>query len=241
LGISMGKNATLFLIGVLVLSSLAMVGSVSAQSVTKPSVPEFTVRQVNNWYDVPTTYSTDPYTGDKITLPGYRVDNKSIEITVKNQPFTSDGSGVKLYYAVRYKGHYEEDWWNFFSLDRYPVQSVSEYTVISLPLDRFDFPVRAEVDFQVQALMGTVTLVEARLWGVPNYYEFEGQTSEWSSTQTLTITENQTPSPTVSPEPTATPYSEPQSSEQTVILGVAITVAVLAVGLGLLLYLIKRK
>ena len=209
----------------------------------KPSVPEFTVRQVNNWYDVPTTYSVDKYTGETITHAGYRVDNKSIEITVKNQPFTSDGSGVKLYYAVRYKGHYEEDWWNFFTIENYPVQSVSEYTVILLPLDRFNFPVRAEVDFQVQALMGTVKLVEARLWGGFNYYEFDGESSVWSETQTLLIGENQTTSPetTSSPEPTSTPYSEPQSTEQTVILGLTITVAVLAVGLGLLSYLMKRK
>jgi hypothetical protein len=41
--------------------------------------------------------------------------------------------------------------------------------------------------------------------------------------------------------PTPTPYEEPQLTEQEVILGVAITAAVLAVGLGLLLHLIKRK
>jgi hypothetical protein len=47
--------------------------------------------------------------------------------------------------------------------------------------------------------------------------------------------------PTSSPEPTSTPNNEPQSSDQQVILGVAIIVAVLAVGLGLLVYLAKRK
>jgi len=49
------------------------------------------------------------------------------------------------------------------------------------------------------------------------------------------------PEPTSSPEPTPTPYEEPQQLGQEVILGVAVTVAVLAVGLGLLAYLIKRK
>ena len=43
-----------------------------------------------------------------------------------------------------------------------------------------------------------------------------------------------------SPEPISTPYQEPQQIES-VILGVAITVAVLAISLGLLIYLIKRK
>ena len=65
--------------------------------------------------------------------------------------------------------------------------------------------------------------------------------------------------PTPSPEPTATPSPEPTltppnrgptsppseepllTQEQAVILGVAITIAVITVGLGLLAYLIKRK
>jgi hypothetical protein len=206
-------------------------------------VPEFTVKLVNHPYDIPTTYSTDPYTGENITHAGYRVDNKSIEITVKNQPITSDGSGTKIYYNVCYKGHYEENWRNFFTIDNYPVQSVSEYTVISLPRDHFDFPVRAEVDFQVQALIGTVKLVEARLWGGFNYYEFDGETSRWSETQTLLIGESQTPSP----EPTSTPPDELANMHPhpmpwvDVILTIAVIVAVLGAGLGLLIYLSKRK
>ena len=49
------------------------------------------------------------------------------------------------------------------------------------------------------------------------------------------------PSPTSIPEPTSTPYEVPQPSELEAILGVAVTVAVLTVGLGLLVYKIKRK
>ena len=41
--------------------------------------------------------------------------------------------------------------------------------------------------------------------------------------------------------PTPFPSEEPQQLGQDIILGVAITIAVLAVGLGLLVYLIKRK
>jgi len=44
-----------------------------------------------------------------------------------------------------------------------------------------------------------------------------------------------------SPEPTSTPSNEPQSSDQQAIFGVAVTVIVVAAGLGLLIYLIKRK
>jgi hypothetical protein len=48
-------------------------------------------------------------------------------------------------------------------------------------------------------------------------------------------------SPT-SPTPTTTPYNEPQQTEQLeTIVGVAIAVAVIGAGAGLLIYLIKRK
>lgn len=52
------------------------------------------------------------------------------------------------------------------------------------------------------------------------------------------------PTPTLTPTPTSPtqiPDEEPELSELDVILGAAITVAVLGAGLGLLIYLIKRK
>ena len=62
-----------------------------------------------------------------------------------------------------------------------------------------------------------------------------------SATPTPTLTPIPSPTPTSTPEPTPTPYEEPQLADQKVILGVAITVAVIVAGLGLLFYLIKRK
>ena len=71
-------------------------------------VPEFTVKLVDNSYDVPTTHSIDPYTGQNITNPGYHVENKTIEVTVKNQPFTPfyavDSFNASFYYNIRTKG-----------------------------------------------------------------------------------------------------------------------------------------
>jgi hypothetical protein len=70
------KPATLLLITVLAVSSLIMVSSAFAQSITKPSVPEFTLVLVDSSYDVPTTYSIDPYTGENVTHNGYHVEDK---------------------------------------------------------------------------------------------------------------------------------------------------------------------
>jgi hypothetical protein len=243
----MSRSLVLLLIAVLVLSSLVMVGSAFAESIPTPSVPEFTLTLVAHPYDVPPTYETDPYTGETtMTAEGYHVENRSIEITISNQPFTiyklDNTQYVDFYYNISYKGHYE-DKWRYYSYNSntnwFFRQSGSEYTVISFN----QIPTEGQMDFRVQAQIGYYT----EFYGVMGWinYNFTGEVSGWSETQTLTIPEIQTPSPspeaTSTPEPTSTPYSEPQSTEQTVILGLAVTVAVLGVGLGLLFYLIKRK
>jgi hypothetical protein len=72
----MSKLATLLFFTVLTVSSLVMVETAFAQSIPKPSVPEFTLVLVDSSYDVPTTYSIDPYTGDNVTHNGYHVEDK---------------------------------------------------------------------------------------------------------------------------------------------------------------------
>ena len=85
-----------------------------------------------------TTTTVDQYTGKETTttIPGYRVENKSIEITIKNQPFTpynlsqytvnyrdrddfsriresatiNQTKTVNFYYNIEVKGHYGDTW-----------------------------------------------------------------------------------------------------------------------------------
>jgi hypothetical protein len=78
-------------------------------------VTQFTVKYVDNSYDVPPTYGIDEYTGQNVTTSqGYRVDNQTIIFKIKNQPFTpyTDPSGnyIGLYYNFRAKGHYGDNW-----------------------------------------------------------------------------------------------------------------------------------
>ena len=248
----MSNTVALMLFTLLMLYSLVMIGCVFAQS-----VPEFTVKVVAHPYDVPTTYSTDPYTGETITYAGYHVENKSIEVWIKNQPFTSysdgDGHEVNLYYDVRAKGHFEEEWGTPVtylesdSAERIP-QSNSEYTVLSLVNY---YSSKAQVDYQVEAIVGhfyTDYYPPGHAIQFPvTAFQVDG-TSGWSSTQTLTIGEIQTTSPEPTPTlpnmgPISPPSQEPALTQEQIvlILGVAIVMAVLAVGLGLLVYLIKRK
>ncbi|MBN1245226.1 hypothetical protein JXA31_06495 [Candidatus Bathyarchaeota archaeon] len=261
----MNKRATILLFVVLTLSSLLTV-NLALAAIPKPSVPEFTVKLVAHPYDVPPTTTTtiDQYTGKEIvtTTPGYHVENKSIEVTIKNQPFTpytdADGNEVNIYYNVRFKGHFTTVWTELYPETQHrdvfgydstgPVQSSSGYTITSCPAD---FPDGAKVDFQVEAREGYHTQCYPFMAILFFTWVFTGEYSGWSETQTLTIgetptpspatTPTQTPSPVITPTPTSTSYNELQQTEQEMIIGVAIAAAVIIAGLGLLIYLIKRK
>ena len=180
-------------------------GTSAADSVSfVPAVPEFTVELVDASYDVPTTYSTDPYTGTQVTHQGYHVAKRTIEIRIKNQPFTpyidSNGRNITFYYNIRFKGHYVE-WGSDFDVvynsGNMPTQSNSEYTVIAYNSERtyaftlgwvsryLEVSPGGELDFQVKALVGyTYETVTG-----PGFHaaSFTGEESDWSATQTLTI------------------------------------------------------
>jgi hypothetical protein len=242
LGTNMSRSVALLLLTVLVLSSLVMIASVCAQSIPKPSVPEFTVEYVSG----------------------------TVEVRIENQPFTpmvvQEGTTtwtVEFYYNIRVKEHHEENWVNLYSPAVVPLNpSNSDYTLLSFLLTLSPthpeqgyilesyhgtsgsyFPSLtgldsdAQIDFQVEAMVGYLSrTVEFASW------HFTGETSGWSSTQTIKIGDSQ-PS---TPEPTSTPTSSPSqenllTQEQSVILGLTVTVVVLSAGLGWLLYLIKRK
>ena len=106
------KTFALFLTLIIAMSVLTLltVNPVNAQSIVKPSIPEFTIRLVDLSYDVPATYAKDPLTGNTVmTHEGYHVQNRTVDIIIENQPFTStklsNGNVTGLYYDVRSKGH----------------------------------------------------------------------------------------------------------------------------------------
>ncbi len=176
----MRKLLSVVLILALAASNLIIVESATAQSIPKPSIPEFTVKLIDNSYNVPATYSTDPYTGEKrLVEPAHRTNNGSIQLWITNQKYTySNGSTFHIYYLVRTKGHYEDTWYFTYPslnrrlissesnedavfIDSQPLQSDSKYTVLSLgvhspnPADSARvYPSGAKVDIQVQAIVG---------------------------------------------------------------------------------------
>jgi hypothetical protein len=235
-GVSL-KPLVLLLVVAMAASSLLMVDSVSAQSISKPSVPEFTVELTDYSYDVQATVTsqTDPIDGQikTVTTPGYHVKNGTLTVTIKNQPFTiyynDDGFPVKLYYHICMKGHSETDWRcsgqnNSFG-QMYFVAENSSYTTCdsnyfcsSLGDKNVEgiagYPVDGKVDVQVEALIGYLDVINidpGSLVVRPDdlVYAYFGENSGWSNTQTITIDEN-----TAASDPS--PFqSTPQTSEPT--------------------------
>ena len=200
------RNAKKFLTAIVFSVAISLifllVVPVNALSVSKPSIPEFTVDFVDASYDVPTTTSTDSYTGETVTHSGYHVQNRTIEVSIKNQPATvyeEDGRLVKLYLNIRTKGAYAENWTNIYNPDNgFLTQSSGEYTTVSYSIDDNEFPFwenlmqGGTVEFQVEALNGTVyRTAEFASWF------FEGEESGWSNTKTVDVPTSANPSPTV--------------------------------------------
>jgi hypothetical protein len=183
----MGKALleTALLTALLLFSVIGYVCLANAQ--TSPSIPEFTLKFVDNSYDylvAPVTTTTmDPYTGvtNSSTQPGYtvHVENKSIIITIKNKPFTPSQGNQYLFYAVRVKGHYVTYWGSLYGEGTYstqdwmppqtappqypstgnmPQQSSSEYTILTDSVNGIGQG--SQLDFQVQAVTG----YDAQAW-----------------------------------------------------------------------------
>jgi hypothetical protein len=163
----LGKTFCLLFLVLLAASSLTMVKPTFAQSIPKPSVPEFTIEAISSPYDVPpkTTTITNPYTNQTTTTttPGYHVENKTTVVKIENQPFTpytiqQNGANwtINLFYNIHIKGHFSPDWGNYrlnnMSGDGNLVQNyAAQYTVV--PIDDY-LPATGQIDVQVQVLAG---------------------------------------------------------------------------------------
>ena len=195
----------------------------SAQTAPKPNIPEFTVQYADHSYDMPpTAYSTtDPYTNktSTTTYPSYRVENFTIDLTIKNQPYppTIEGNTSYLLYDVRTKGHYapswEKSWRELNSAAEIPHQTSGEYTVISLPNN---YKPSDEVDFQIRAFLAYgYNFSIGNPFPMYSYDYINVAVSDWSSTQTVNIPQKATPTPT--PVPPNAPLEIPTNTLLAVI------------------------
>jgi hypothetical protein len=252
--ISMGRSSkgfSLLLAVILAVSSLIMVESASAQSIPKPSVPEFTVKLVDNSYDVPATTTSiiDSYNNKTITrtFPASHVQNITVELTVANQhfPATIDGNTSFLYYNLRTKPHFGDNWAQQYNetthIGTLTSQSSSQYTVLfSAPVD--DFNIGDQVDYQVKAILGyQYTTYEYLEHLSPNYdgpypvpvnHTAFVESSDWSPTQTFIM-------PSIS-SPNSGSFHFSLNTQVAIFSAVAIVALSLAI-IALLLYKRNRK
>jgi hypothetical protein len=223
---------TAIMIGGLVLASATRFGTVQASTdvsgIPKPSVPEFTLQLVDNF----------------------------VQVTIRNQPIIPNGHDTaNIFYNIRMKSHDIANWDNTTVSDPSQGSYVGEvgtsgsttlYTSFNSIHDLIGRYDSFQVDFQVEAINGYLN--SSILYGpLPIGVDPNSRpviivnTSGWSNTQTITIPESQMPTPSPATTPTPTPHQEPQQTALTTIIGVTIAAAVLGAGLGLLIYLIKRK
>lgn len=174
----------------------------STPSPTKsPTVPEFSVKYVDQSYDISVNTTIDPFTGKTVIIPAQHINNQTIIVTIKNQTILNEDN--YLYYQIQMKGHYSQEWSNISFIQ---ANTFSKYTVLVYALDgnnaSGDFTSRLDqvssegtIDFQVQA----------QIW---HYEHSEGifdswdqvlwTASDWSNTQTVTIsTSSSSTSPAV--------------------------------------------
>ena len=184
-----GKGFCLLLIVALAISAFIIVKPSNAQSMHKPSTPEFTIQTQT------------------------QANTTTITLTIRNQPFDAASQypdGFFYNVAISVDG---KNWSELYHVedaqDWYPQQSNSSTTVLTYvagetvyyPRDTSQgvsvIPTSGEVAFQVQAMIGHRDRGAFKNGFMP--YVFVGETSDWSNTQTITI-----PASSTSPSPTAT-------------------------------------
>jgi hypothetical protein len=239
----MTRTITITLILIMTASTIIMIQSASvAVAVPTPTVPEFTMQIIAHPYDVPPVYETDQYTGKSvISQAGYHVENKSIQVQIKNQPFSYsfNGTTYHLYYGVRVKGHFGSEWVEHYS--NYEAiswakqntmsytkgqfvggiqQSNSDYTMLSISAS--DYPNDAQLDIQVMATVGHDSqkfinenwhLMDFTVWGHYEPAVAVDTTSDWSNTQTINLSSGEATisQSTASPVPPPTQQTPPPS------------------------------
>jgi hypothetical protein len=232
-------SCSLALILLLATSSMLCVESASAQSITTPPIPEFTLKLVDYSYDVPATTTIDPYTGQQVANQAHTVLNKTIDVVVTNLDLAAYGESYIIIFNIQRKARLEQNWQEMYGSESGGyMQTTSKYTTVSFLAC---YPEHAQIDFQVKATLLTSDVSQSSgRFGWSYEYEEVGN-SGWSNTKTVTIDNDAFEKPDGINMETVTPTSveaDTQSSnklgwEEIVIAVMAVAIAALAVGLVL--------
>jgi hypothetical protein len=189
---------------------LSAIGTVPAElSITKPAVPEFSLKFESYLKDFEAVYSIDPYTGENVLISrAHQKTLQNITLSIKRQNFSpyQDSGGTQLICTTIFVLKVIENDWSSIGritpsqefVGDYHVWLDSKFIYVSYDLGIFakyqifkSVTPGGKLDFQVEALAGYYTLVYRSL--LPVGEEFHGMTSGWSNTQTLSIPARQIP------------------------------------------------
>jgi hypothetical protein len=233
--LAMKKHLSIFLIIFIIcgftITGSTIIGIVSAESsIPKPDTPDFTVKIIDSSHDDSPMPSVNPFTGQSVTQTEHHVESRTIAVYIKRElitPFTVESQTgnwtAGLQYSIRWKGHFEQNWHEIYSpTNGYASGKIEgDYLVVSFEGDYSssgglnlyyqgliaNFPPNAQVDFQVNALIGYVHRDPSALGWI-----FTGEESGWSNTQTVTIDNGSAPkTPNVSSPNTSADQSGAQS------------------------------
>jgi hypothetical protein len=192
----LSKYLSLCLFVIITVNSLLLVNSVNAQSITKPSTPQFSIQFPNN---------------------------TTIQLVIQNQEFTTSSTANAIIYYYRVKDPYSQ---RIGIDKDYVLQSNSKTTTITIPpipdgmlfsqmVNRTISNNSTLIDFQVQAVSGyyAITQKPGPIPGGPLQYQSpdgyteitfnESQASDWSNPITVdlskmtVVTLSATPTPSV--------------------------------------------
>ncbi|MCW4000007.1 MAG: hypothetical protein NWE93_07195 [Candidatus Bathyarchaeota archaeon] len=262
---ALNRACSFFLIALLLCGvALSCLGAVNAQaSIPKPSVPQFTVTFDGPSFTLNTTYHLDQNTGEVVADIGYTNQYSYLVLTIKNQQF--DSSHGELYYQIQIKNQNTGHQWQNVTYDGpNPKQTTnSEVTELTLSIQgQWGVPNLAgtQTEIQVRAMLGDFYYGHVYVFGG---WMFSGETSDWSSTQSVSVPANvplgststpssmSTPTPipansvVVSPSPTATVAQSATASDAPLLnwiepVAFAVLVAVVAL-LVVFLVLMQRR
>ena len=186
------QNRISLILIVTVLTSFILVAQNATAEAPKPQTPQFTIKLSN--------------------------DKQYVELTIEKQSYSySNGSIFNLYFDVRFKVHSDETWsplynyavknmiatpttYAYFIVDAPAQENINDHTIIQVPTVIAN---NVQLDFQVQTLVGHESQRFVPDNSLPPYFSGEYVTatayvtsSDWSSTQTITIPASNTPTST---------------------------------------------
>ncbi len=219
---AMRKEALTVLVAIFAIL-VSPAASAYAQPIPKPSIPEFTVQYADNSYVISASTSIDPFTGKTVTNHAQSVNNQTIQITIKNQTIPS---ASYLFYEVRMKGHYSQEWTNISFVQADPR---SEFTVLVYAIDGNNASGHFTSTLHEVSSAGTADFqVQTQIWHYEQSNDIFGSwnqvlwtASDWSDAQTITIPRPAltsfaslaySPSLSLSPSATCSPVNLPTSS-----------------------------